>query len=450
MEGAARSSRLSILGLTASAAAVALTRPDGLLFCAATLPLLALRVGRRELPRAGLWMLWGAPLLVVPFHLVWRYLSYGMWLPNTYYAKVTGAWPEAGLRYLACFALEYGLWLWLALGVGALVAGIVVGRRKSGDARREAAEGSGWRRFLPYGERWIVCAALVAHIAYYTLIVGGDHFEYRVYSHLILWLFLSGAWFAARLGVRPALSASLVFFFVFVSWPIPWLHWSKTRALETRAETRGLTVALAAEFPPGLRAVVAQWDEWQEWLIRRSVGRRHQEHKIAYQAGAMFWPTREEGAEIAWEERAVLAIGGVGAAAWALPHVAIIDEFGLNDRVIAQNPVPTPRPRSAGGQRRVRVMAHERRPPPGYVECFLPNVIQPYLASSACVEELMERPVAPGSVWRGSQRKPVEVHRVKPPILDEHFGSCDRLLVVERKLSLQDARIRVCDGRRWY
>ena len=142
-----------------------------------------------------------------------------------------------------------------------------------------------------------------------------------------------------------------------------------------------------------------------------------------------------------------MAIGGVGAAAWALPNVAIIDEFGLNDRVIARNPVPEA---VARARQRVRVMAHERTPPRGYIQCFLPNVVQPYLVSGRCSQELMERSVEPGSEWRGAVRRPVEVLRIELPIGEEDFGSCDRLLVVEREIALDDARLRVCDGREWY
>ena len=62
----------------------------------------------------------------------------------------------------------------------------------------------------------------------------------------------------------------------------------------------------------------------------------------------------------------LFALGTVGVPGWVLPHVAIIDEFGLNDRVVARTPRPA---RSAE-----RLMAHDRGPPPGYVECFLPDL----------------------------------------------------------------------------
>ena len=47
---------------------------------------------------------------------------------------------------------------------------------------------------------------------------------------------------------------------------------------------------------------------------------------------------REEGARIRWEQRAVVALWTVGVVGWVLPEVAIIDRFGLNDRVIARAP----------------------------------------------------------------------------------------------------------------
>ena len=55
----------------------------------------------------------------------------------------------------------------------------------------------------------------------------------------------------------------------------------------------------------------------------------------------------------------------VGIPAWVFPNVNIIDIFGLNDYVIARNPVPADH---------YRRMAHSRSAPSGYVESFRPNV----------------------------------------------------------------------------
>ena len=92
---------------------------------------------------------------------------------------------------------------------------------------------------------------------------------------------------------------------------------------------------------------------------------RRRGHQVFCEGQLAFWPTREEGARIGWEQRAVLAAPTVGVPGWVLPEVAIIDLFGLNDRVIARSPAKT------DGE---RLMAHERTAPPGYVAAFRPNV----------------------------------------------------------------------------
>ena len=104
-------------------------------------------------------------------------------------------------------------------------------------------------------------------------------------------------------------------------------------------------------------------------MIDHLVCTRHQEHKIAHQ----WWadhviPTREVGKTLQpnLADLPILALrGGVGATAWALPFINIIDLHGLNDRVIGRTPTDPAQ---------TRRMAHSRRPPPGYVEAFAPNV----------------------------------------------------------------------------
>ena len=98
----------------------------------------------------------------------------------------------------------------------------------------------------------------------------------------------------------------------------------------------------------------------------RHVGTRHQEHKIFWRVQVAETPSRQEGARIAWQERAVFVSETVGIPGWDLPEVAILDVHGLNDWVVARNPVPV--------HPDFRLMAHERYPPPGYLECFEPNI----------------------------------------------------------------------------
>lgn len=141
----------------------ALTRPDGALVAvgalAASLGLfwMARRPALPELVRAAIVRGWPAAGLIGA-HYVFRFLYYGAWAPNTYYAKVGGRLrPEAGLEYAAAFALEYAAFLWVPLLVLAIA-----------NARRSPA----WS--------WVVIAsaALVPHLLY-VVAIGGDHFEYR-------------------------------------------------------------------------------------------------------------------------------------------------------------------------------------------------------------------------------------------------------------------------------
>jgi arabinofuranosyltransferase len=104
-------SRGRIASASLVAAALELTRPDGLLFCAATFLVAASEAARdRETARLR-WLVECAPLLLVGVHELWRFTTYGTWLPNTYHAKYVAPWPEAGLRYLYCFVVENGLWV---------------------------------------------------------------------------------------------------------------------------------------------------------------------------------------------------------------------------------------------------------------------------------------------------------------------------------------------------
>lgn len=343
-----------LLGVASAAALTYLTRPDGLLFVAATAGLAALALRGRWRDGVLRWRDGFAlgPLVLVPLHMAWRLSRYSEWLPNTYFAKTDPGrmWMASGVRYVASFVLEYAIWIWLvALGIALLR------RRLRGMSLPCAA----------------AATALLAHGLYYTLVTGGDHFEFRVYSHLILLLFVSFLWLLDALGARAGRAAVALCLFVLASWPIPWTHWLATRNLQTREQTYRLKVSTAETIqralpfvPDFLLGYFRLHDRMQFWLIDRFVCMRHQEHKVFHQHLVRTLPSRDEGLRIDPADRPVLAASNVGVVGWALPHVAIIDRFGLNDRVIARNVVRGP----------YRFMAHERRPPDGYVECFSPNV----------------------------------------------------------------------------
>jgi hypothetical protein len=117
-------------------AVATLTRPEGGLFfvIAGIVLLFDLSRRRRDLRAVLVWALsYAAP---VGAHLLWRHAYYGMWLPNTFHAKVAGAWWEQGLAYFSLFFGDYRIvWflpfcvaaLWLRRGrAGRLFAGVVV------------------------------------------------------------------------------------------------------------------------------------------------------------------------------------------------------------------------------------------------------------------------------------------------------------------------------------
>jgi arabinofuranosyltransferase len=276
-------------------------------------------------------------------------------MPNTYYAKVGYAWPEAGLRYAASFIVEYAIYVWFLIG-----AAVVVAKARNWLNQKARID------WLDVAETALPLTPILFHILYYVFIVGGDHFEYRIFSYLVPLIWISAVKLLAGLLLPPAAISACLAVFIFLSWPIPWVHWSETHNLNTRQETAIMRRPIAGRFPCFARPVVAQWDLWQNWLIEHHVCMRHQEHKVFHEFQTNRYPSRKEG--MALDPQGpfpVLVMGSVGVVGWVLPKVSIIDMFGLNDRVVAH--------RKHRGFRK-RHMGHDLRPPPGYTECFEPNV----------------------------------------------------------------------------
>jgi arabinofuranosyltransferase len=345
--------------LSTAAVGTYLTRPDGLLFIAGTVAILALTahtVPGSAAPRAMFkHMAAASPLLLVLAHIAWRRLTYHEWLPNSYYAKYTGPWPESGLRYVLAFALEYAIWMWLILLV------------YLGLSRRKTVPRTPKRHAPGHPHRQIAALAVgtvLAHALYYIIFIGGDHFEYRVFSHLIPLAFVSFVWMLGRVRFRPAFSIAMLGCFVLLSWPVPWTHWMITKDLATREATHMLRAPVSDHWPGPVRWYANLFDRQQAWLIGHYVCVRHQEHKVNCEFLKSVFPSRAEGSRLPATDYPVFAFPAVGVASWVLPRVNIIDLHGINDYVIARNPVVYD----------VRMMAHDRAAPPGYVECFQPNV----------------------------------------------------------------------------
>jgi arabinofuranosyltransferase len=145
---------------------VALCRPDGALFGALA---------------CGYGLIWGlftekrfdsrivglvipAALLVLP-HLIWRYLYYGYWVPNTYYVKGPQSLDllRAGISYVGDFAVAFPVVLVLT-GIAAVW----------GVGARTLNRRSGW-----------LLTVIVVYLVYVALI-GGDHMPaYRLFVPII-------------------------------------------------------------------------------------------------------------------------------------------------------------------------------------------------------------------------------------------------------------------------
>lgn len=352
--------------LAALAMLMELTRPDGLLFLAATLVLIA--AGAWQRVRAGAFrpsfLLVLSPFALTLAHLLWRQATYGAWLPNTYAAKYVGPWPESGARYLLSFIIEYSWWFWLAL---AAVFGVGLAVRQ---ARGLPALARRWLA-APLDQtlaQVVVLGALAGHFGYYTILIGGDHFEYRVYSHLVPLLWVSGVWLLNALALRPGWALGLAALSLAASLPIPWTHWALSQRYTTRLETWAMRLPVAPHFPAPVRPYVQVFDDLQDWLILHAVGVRHQEHKLFIASQLASLPPRAAGLLLSPAAEAVRIEGAVGAIAWVLPTTAIIDAHGLNDLVIAQHPVDPAAP---------RLMAHDRIAPDGYLACLQANAIAP-------------------------------------------------------------------------
>jgi arabinofuranosyltransferase len=349
-----------VFAVSATAGLLTLTRPDGLtMFAFSVLAIANAAVSLRpRLPLRRLLLTF--PLAFPVGHMLWRRSFYGEWLPNTYYAKHVAAWPESGVRYLGSFVLEYGLWLWGLLFVGWLVSEL---RSRSAADRRLLVD-------VELRTRALVLGGLALQFSYYTFVIGGDHFEYRIYSHLPpLWL-VGGCWMLNRLVERtactPRVALGVLGLIVALSWPIPWHTWWKSRSLETRADTFSLTIPMAQAFPAGLRWYGRWFDALQHWLIvEHAVGKRHREHQVFHRHQRKSFAGPRQSADRFAKGHPVMAANAVGVVGWVVARASVIDTRGLNDYVIARSGVP------AQSERR---MAHDREPPPGYVPCFRPNL----------------------------------------------------------------------------
>ena len=291
--------------------------------------------------------------VIVGAHLLFRYTYYGEWLPNTYYAKYVRPWYDMGILYLASAFLETGLYLLLPL------AGTGVWDR--------------WRARRGDLSFALPLLCILSHMRY-LMRIGGDIFEYRPMDFYwpllavpasvgIVWL---GCAIARRArdvrafawGRRVIASSSVCALLLFV----PVVIYSNGLLLYRGAVLPGSPLIAGSVSwllaVPGVPALVDASN-----VLRRSLFAHNIASSVIWRTYANNRLENYQPYERAWRgvlpDDAVMVTGSVGVLPYYLPDLTIVDNYGLTDKTVARSPF------TRVGKRR---LAHERIPPPGYLE----------------------------------------------------------------------------------
>ena len=353
---------LSAASLTLAAAA--LTRPEGPLLAALCFGWFVVQrmadTGRLNLDwRRLIWL--AAPFVVlVGAHFLWRHAYYGEWLPNTYYAKHVRPWYESGFRYLWAAALETGLYLLIPLAAVAM-----------------------WNRWRASRDGvWALVLLLVGVHMAYVMRVGGDHFEYRPLDFYWPLLAVPASMGIVHLGSRVAdrrrwrrlslrlpvgaRTCALVLFVpvLFYTAAIQGILLFEGAAIRERIAHLHIELddsnAAWLLAVPGMPMLVDISNDLRLKASRQFVALRFTEHREFANDQLRTWKPYEGMENGLIPDDALMAAGSVGIHFYHLPDLKVIDIQGLTDATVARSPVKRPNHQ--------RSMAHDRWPPPGYLE----------------------------------------------------------------------------------
>ncbi len=361
-----RNNQWALLTASLSLAAASLTRPEGPLIAVLCFGWFAVQrmldAGRPRLDWRELAFLIAPFAILIAGHFLFRYAYYGEWLPNTYYAKHVRPWYESGFRYLWAAALETGLYLLLPLVAVAL---------------RER-----WRQYRD-GACALILLIIVVHMAY-VMRIGGDHFEYRPLDFYWPLLALPAAVGIVHLGGRIAdrmqrirASARVRILSSPPAWAlllfVPVIFYSSAMQAALLFEgakiderIKRIHIELGDDnagwllSAPGMPALAAISNDLRASLVRQNVGDRFVEHREFADLMIARWQPYENMQRGIIPGDAVMTRGSIGIHSYHLPELTVIDSMGLTDATVARNPVTRPN--------RERQMAHDRFPPPGYLE----------------------------------------------------------------------------------
>jgi hypothetical protein len=283
-------------------ALAALTRPEGIMFFGAAAILFGIDtflLRRRPLASFSVWA--GIFGIIVATHMAWRHAYYGHLLPNTYYAKVSGLWIDQAAAYIDYFMGDHLMYSLLPLPVLLIL----------------------WRR----EEVTILFVTILAAFTAYLLYIGGGHFEFRLMTFVlpyIFWLFQE----AVREGVRRGWGIRL-----------------GRRGAAAIGMVVTLMIVVGSYFPHRLDYRDARRGVSRLESMRRYAARRTEEGR--------FLASLVEKGYLRGDE--LTAVTGAG----ALPYYSglpVLDFFGLNDERIAHQEI-TERGR----------IAHEKKAPYAYL-----------------------------------------------------------------------------------
>ncbi len=348
-----------LLGASLALSGAALTRPEGpLVFGGFVLWYLL------ECRRARRFSLHNLSALVVPFvvivgsHFVFRRIYYDAWLPNTYYAKHVRAWPDMGIAYYGAAFIESGAYLTLPL---AFLGGLYRWMH-----RRDSLH--------------LLSLCLIAPHVVYLVRIGGDHFEFRPLD--FYWPLLAVAtaeglaaialfvrllarrfqlWQPREVSVWTGYLLALVVavhavalqlgqYALFYDAPFNGKHVNASLSPSTFpfAHLSPLTTRLAPLY-----------DSSMELLLNHAIAVRHREHEEFAVAQRKRFAKYGTPGRRQLPKGATVAYPYAGIAPFQFPEVTFIDVLGLTDRTVARHNAPP----NAN-----RIMAHDRNPPPGYLE----------------------------------------------------------------------------------
>jgi len=153
---------------------LSLTRPEGILLYGSAL--LGITILCRKyfkqvgFIRKGILGIFLFGLIIGGFYS-WRLLYYNNIFPNTYYTHIIGFALEYGLLYLLMFILEHFYWTLIPFMAGLIFT---------------------WKILSENKRKYICLLAIISSPFFiFTIMRGGDHFEYRPFSYLLpIWMLI--------------------------------------------------------------------------------------------------------------------------------------------------------------------------------------------------------------------------------------------------------------------